>query len=102
MPSNGSFLAKTLGLAAGLEQVQVQDQMIQSNRLNGFCHQEELDKKLLKNEIIIMTIVGTIMPDNKLYLPEYKGSFGLGWSVKWFGASDTVAAMSRLPESHKL
>ena len=78
MPSNGSFLAKTLGLAAGLEQVQVQDQMIQSSRLNGFYHQEESDKKLLKNEIIIMTIVGTIMPDNKLYLPEYKGSFGLG------------------------
>ena len=77
MLSNGSFLVKTLGLAAGLEQVQVQDQMIQSNRLNGFCHQEELDKKLSKNEIIIMTIVGTIMPDNKLYLPEYKDS--LDW-----------------------
>ena len=87
MPSNGSFLVKTPGLAAGLEQVQVQDQMIQSNRLNGFCHQEELDKKLLKNEIIIMTIVGTIMPDNKPYLPEYEKS-GLGWfEGKWFGVN---------------
>ena len=90
MPSSGSFLAKTLGLDAGLEQVQVQDQMIQSNRLNGFCHQEELDKKLLKNEIIIMTIVGTIMPDNKLYLPEYRRS-DLGWfKEKWFGIVDMV------------
>ena len=78
MPSNGSFLVRTLGLAVGLEQVQVQDQMIQSNRLNGFYHQEESDKKLSKNEIITMTIAGMIMPDNKLCLPEYKGSSGLG------------------------
>ena len=87
MPFNGSLLAKTLGPVAGLEQVQVQDPMIQSNRLNGFCHQEELDKKLLKNEIIIMTIVGMIMPDSKLYLPEYEKS-GLGWfEGKWFGVN---------------
>ena len=90
MPSNGSFLVKTLGLVAGLEPVQVQDQMIQLNRLNGFYHQEELDKKLSKNEIIIMTIVGMIMPGNKLYLPEYRQS-GLGWlEEKWFGIVDMV------------
>ena len=87
MPSNGSFQVKTPGPDAGLEQVQVQDQMIQSNRLNGFYHQEESDKKLSKNEIIIMTIVGTIMPDNKLYLPEYR-RFGLGgFEGKWFGVN---------------
>ena len=52
--------------------VKVPDQTIRLNRLNGFCHQEESDKKPLKNEIIIMTIAGMIMPDNRLYLPEYK------------------------------
>ena len=95
MPSNGSFQVKTPGPDAGLEQVQVQDQMIQSNRLNGFYHQEESDKKLSKNEIIIMTIVGTIMPDNKLYLPEYKDSFGLGWS-------ENIGLGPLVHESHKL
>ena len=72
MQSNGLLQVKTLGLGACLEQVKVPDQTIRLNRLNGFCHQEESDKKPLKNEIIIMTIAGMTMPDNRPYLPGYE------------------------------
>ena len=80
MLSNGSLQVRLHGLVAGSVQAQVQDQMTLLNRLNGFYHQEESDKKLLRNEIIIMMIAGMTMPDNKPYPPEYKGLAPKNWS----------------------
>ena len=89
MQSNGLLQVKTHGLDAGLEQVKVPDQTILLNKLNGFCHQEESDKKPLKNETIIMTIAGMIMPDNRPYQPEYESPIPLSPDTqRWVGSKN--------------